>query len=322
MKITKKINSNMGNTSVDSSINRTKKGTKKRKVVDNLMGLGFMSPAIFILSVFVFGSILYALYISFHRVNLFTGYFQFIGLDNYRRIFSDTSTRRAFANTALFASIVVPAQTFLALVLASVLNSKIKGKTFFRTIYFLPTLTSSAALTMIFMFIFSLTGPLNQMALRLNLYDAPINFLNNPRFALQVIMVMNIWSTVPFFMTIYLAGLQEIPSSLYEAAEIDGANSIQKFLNVTVPHLKPITTFVVLMGIIGTFQMFDQAFIFSNGSGGPENSTLTVALLIFRNAFGQNNTMGFAAALSIVLSIVIFVISFVAQKINKSESLY
>ncbi|SES70781.1 carbohydrate ABC transporter permease [Anaerobranca gottschalkii] len=295
---------------------------KKNKVADNLMGYGFLTPAILVLGIFIFGSIFYAIYISFHRVNLFTGYFEFIGLDNYRRVFNDTATRRAFYNTTLFASVVVPTQTIIAMVLAAVLNSKIKGKMFFRTIYFLPTLTSSAALTMIFMFLFSLTGPVNQILMRINILDTPINFLNNPRFALQVIMAMNIWSTVPFFMTIYLAGLQEIPKSLYEAAEIDGANNVQKFLYITVPHLKPITTFVVLMGIIGTFQMFDQAYIFSNGSGGPENSTLTVALLIFRYAFGQNNTMGYAAALSIVLSIVIFTISFIAQKLNKSESLY
>ena len=133
-------------------------------------------------------------------------------------------------------------------------------------------------------------------------------------------MAMNIWSTIPFFMTIYLAGLQDIPKSTYEAAEVDGANSIQKFFYITVPQLKPITTFVLLMGIIGTFQMFDQAYIFSNGTGGPENSTLTVALLIYKNAFGQNNSMGFATATAIMLSVVIFSVSFIAQKINKSDT--
>ena len=295
---------------------------KKQRKQEALQGVGFVLPAVIIIGIFVIASILFAIYISFHKVNLFTGYYEFIGLDNYKRVLTDSKTRIAFKNTAAFAAVVVPVQTMLALIMASVLNSKLKGKLKFRTIFFLPTLTSSAALTMIFMFLFSLTGPINQFAVQLNLINEPINFLNDAKFTLKVIMSMNIWSTVPFFMTIYLAGLQEVPNSVYESAEVDGANSVQKFFYITVPQLKPITTFVLLMGIIGTFQMFDQAYIFSNGSGGPENSTLTVALLIYRNAFGQNNTMGFATAIAIILSLVIFSVSLIAQKINKSDSLY
>ena len=104
-------------------------------------------------------------------------------------------------------------------------------------------------------------------------------------------------------------------------AQVDGANKLQCFWYITIPQVRNITTFVLLMGIVGTFQMFDQAFIFSNGSGGPENSTLTVALLVYRNAFGQNNTMGYATAMAITLAAVIFIVSFIAQKLNKSESL-
>ncbi len=294
----------------------------KKKTKDAIQGWTFLTPTILILSIFVFASIIFALYISFHKVNLFTGYMKFIGFDNYKRLFTDQKSLVAFKNTAFFAAIVVPIQTFLAMVMASVLNSKLRGKMIFRNVFFLPTLTSSAALTMIFMFLFSLNGPINDLAMNIGILDERINFLNNAKFALKVIMSMNIWSTVPFFMTIYLAALQDIPKSVYEAAEVDGANSVQKFLKITVPFLKPVTTFVMLMGIIGTFQMFDQAYIFSNGSGGPENSTLTVALLIYRNAFGQNNTMGYAAAMSILLSLAIFVVSFIAQKFNKSESMY
>ncbi len=295
---------------------------KKQKKLEEVQGWGFVLPAIIIIGTFVIASILFAIYISFHKVNLFTGYYEYVGFDNYKRVFTDSKTRIAFKNTATFVAFVVPIQTMLALIMAAVLNSKLKGELKFRTIFFLPTLTSSAALTMMFMFLFSLTGPINQFALQLGFFDKPINFLNDAKFTLKVIMSMNIWSTVPFFMTIYLAALQEIPNSTYESAEVDGANAVQKFFYITVPQLKPITTFVLLMGIIGTFQMFDQAYIFSNGSGGPENSTLTVALLIYRNAFGQNNTMGFATATAIVLSLVIFSVSIIAQKINKSERLY
>jgi multiple sugar transport system permease protein len=292
---------------------------KKREAIQ---GLAFITPAITILGIFVFASIAFSIYMSFQKVNLFTGEIKFVGLENYMRIFSDNKSKVAFLNTITFVVFVVPIQTFLSLVIASVLNAKIRGKLQFRIIYFLPTLTSSAALTMIFMFLFSLTGPVNQIALLLGILKEPINFLQNAKFALQVIMAMNIWSTIPFFMSIYLAGLQEIPETLYEAAKVDGANTSQQFFKITVPMLKPITAFVILMGIVGTFQMFDQAFIFSGGSGGPENSTLTVALLIYRNAFGQNNTMGYAAALAITLAILIFVISSIARRFNKSESVY
>ncbi len=296
--------------------------TTKRARQEQMRGWLFVTPAVVVISIFVLISIGFGIYISFNKVNLFTGYYEFIGFDNYLRIFTDTKAAKAFQNTSLFVAVVVPIQTFLALLTASVLNSKIKGKKIFRTVYFLPTLTSSAALTMIFMFLFSLTGPINELAISLGLMEDNINFLGDKNFALQVIMAMNIWSTVPFFMTIYLAGLMDVPASLYEAAQVDGANAAQRFWHITIPVLKPITTFVLLMGIIGTFQMFDQAYIFSNGSGGPENSTLTVALLIFRNAFGQNNTMGFASAMAIVLAIIIFTTSSVAQRLNKSESHY
>ncbi len=291
----------------------------KAKKREAALGFTFITPALIVIGIFIILSILYAAYLSFFKVNMFTGEYTFIGLENYARVFKDTQTKIAFKNTFKFALIVVPIQTLFALIMASVLNSGIKGELKFRTIYFLPTLTSSAALTLIFMFLFSLTGPINSISINLGLYDEPINFLDNAKFTLKVIMAMNIWSTAPYFMTIYLAGLQEIPKATYEAASIDGASSFQKFFYITIPQVRNITTFVLLMGIIGTLQMFDQAYIFSNGSGGPENSTLTVALLIYRYAFGQNNTMGFAAALAICLTVVIFTISYVAKKITSER---
>jgi multiple sugar transport system permease protein/raffinose/stachyose/melibiose transport system permease protein len=125
-------------------------------------------------------------------------------------------------------------------------------------------------------------------------------------------MTMNIWSTVPYFMTIYLASLVELPKALYEAADIDGVNAVQKFRYITIPYLRPITTYVILMGIIGTFQMFDQAYIVQ----GPSNSTLTVSLLVYQYAFGQNNQMGYAAVIAILLAIIIFIVSRIAEKLN------
>ena len=292
----------------------------KRKLQEWRQGYLFLLPAIIILGIFIGIAAVYVVYLSFHKVNLFTNSFTFVGLDNYLRLFTDETARKALT----FSVVVVPCQTVIALIIASVLNSKIRGKYFFRAVYFLPTLTSSSALTIIFMFMFSVTGPINMMLIRAGILPVGggINFLENPDFALKVIMVMNIWSTVPQYTTMYLASLQDLPVSLYEAADIDGANTLQKFTNITIPYLKPITTYVLLTGIIGTLQMFDQAYIFSNGSGGPANSTLTVSLMVYRYAFGTNNAMGYAACIAIILALVIMAVSMIAEKLNSSERWY
>ncbi len=280
----------------------------------------FLAPAIIVVGIFFVLAVLFAFYLSFNDVNLFTNTFSFKGIENYLRIFTDQKARIALRNTATFALVVVPLQTIFALIIAYILSSKgIKGKKLFRMVYFLPTLTSSSALTIIFMFIFNIYGPVNDLFMNLGFYSEPINFLQEPAYALKVIMVMNIWSTVPYYMTIYLASLVDLPHSLYEEAEIDGATTVDKLRYITIPYLRPITTYVLLTGIIGTFQMFDQAYIFSNGSGGPNNSTLTLSLMIYQYAFGQMNTMGYAAALAIVLAIIIFITSLLAEKLNKER---
>lgn len=280
----------------------------------------FLAPAIIVVGIFFVLAVLFAFYLSFNDVNLFTNTFSLKGIENYLRIFTDQKARIALRNTATFALVVVPLQTIFALIIAYILSSKgIKGKKLFRMVYFLPTLTSSSALTIIFMFIFNIYGPVNDLFMNLGFYSEPINFLQEPAYALKVIMVMNIWSTVPYYMTIYLASLVDLPHSLYEAAEIDGATTVDKLRYITIPYLRPITTYVLLTGIIGTFQMFDQAYIFSNGSGGPNNSTLILSLMIYQYAFGQMNTMGYAAALAIVLAIIIFITSLLAEKLNKER---
>lgn len=289
----------------------------KSQISEMIQGYGFITPALLIILVFFVLAILFAVYLYFNDVNLIMHTYEWNGFRNYQNLFQDKQLLRALQNTGFFALVVVPVQTIIALVIAYILASKgIKAKKMFRLIYFLPTLTSSAALTLIFMFVFNLNGPINGFLESIHLIDGPINFINDTDWTLKVIMVMNIWSTVPYFMTIYLASLVDLPDAMYEAAEIDGANAFQKLRYITIPYLRPITTFVLLTGIIGTFQMFDQAYIFSGGTGGPENSTLTVSLLIFQYAFGQQNQMGYAAVIAIMLAIIIFVVSRIAEKLN------
>ncbi|MCT0451699.1 carbohydrate ABC transporter permease [Lactococcus cremoris] len=294
-----------------------KQKTSKRARGEMFQAYGFLAPALLVILIFFVLSILFAVYLSFNNVNLIAHNYQWNNFKNYTNLLGDKQLFRALENTGFFALVVVPVQTIIALVIAYILANKgIKGKTLFRLIYFLPTLTSSAALTLIFMFIFNLNGPINGLLESLHLISQPINFINDTNWTLKVIMIMNIWSTVPYFMTIYLASLVDLPDSMYEAAEIDGANVFDKLRYITIPYLRPITTFVLLTGIIGTFQMFDQACIFSGGTGGPANSTLTVSLLIFQYAFGQNNQMGYAAVIAIILVIIIFIVARIAEKLN------
>ena len=286
-------------------------------------GAGYllMSPTLFVLLLFIVGPIVFAIFLAFHKVQMLgTTTFEFVGLDNFQRIVHDTRAKIAFWNTLKYVVIVVPCQTILALVLAATLNAGLKGQKFFRIVYFLPTLTSSAVLTLIFMWMYNQNGLINHVLKVLGL--PTYNWIGDPDVALNAIMIMNIWSTAPYFMVIYLAALQDIPDSLYEAAELDGANVLQKFWYVTVPYLRPVTSFVVIMGLIGTFQLFDQSYIFSAGSGGPNNSTLTVVLLIYQYAFKTLGTMGYAAALAFALAIIILIATLLQRKFSKEESLY
>ncbi|MBB6637954.1 carbohydrate ABC transporter permease [Cohnella thailandensis] len=282
-------------------------------------GYGFMSPAILILGCFLLLPILYAIFLSVHKVNLLGEVsYKFTGTANFERMIDDQRLWIALRNTARYALIVVPSQTILALVLASILNMKIRFRNFFRVAYYLPTVTSSAVLVLIFMWIYNTNGLLNFLLEKVGL--PTYNWLGDPSVALAGIMIMNIWSTAPLFMVIYLAALQDIPQSQYEAAEIDGAGVWQKFWRITVPQLKPVTFYVVVMGIIGTFQLFDQSYIFSAGSGGPNNATLTMVLLIYQYAF-KNLDMGYASALAFMLAVVIMLITVIQRFFFREEKL-
>nr|WP_144052377.1 sugar ABC transporter permease [Anabaena sp. PCC 7108] len=272
-----------------------------------------MMPTILVLGTFVILPILYAVFLSLHKVQLLGDIkYQFIGLSNFTRLIEDEQLGIALKNTAEYVAIVVPSQTILALILAVTLNSGIRGKNWWRILYFLPTVTSSAVLTLIFMWIYNTDGLLNDF---LAFFGLPkYNWLGDPKVALKGIMIMNIWSTAPFYMVIYLAALQDIPQTLYEAAALDGANGWDRFISITIPLLQPVTFFIVTVGIIGTFQLFDQSYIFSGGTGGPNNATLTVVLLIYQAVF-RNLQLGYAAAIAFLLAAVIITITLIQRRI-------
>ncbi|MEH2420882.1 MAG: sugar ABC transporter permease [Nostoc sp.] len=286
-------------------------------ITEDLAGYMFIMPTILVLGTFVVLPILYAIFLSLQKVQLLGGIeYEFIGFRNFTRLAEDERVWIALRNTAEYVAIVVPIQTVLALILAVTLNSGIRGKNWWRILYFLPTVTSSAVLTLIFMWIYNTDGLLNDFLTFVGL--PTYNWLGDPAVALKGIMIMNIWSTAPFFMVIYLAALQDIPQTLYEAAQLDGANWWQQFTYITLPLLKPVTFFVVTVGVIGTFQLFDQSYIFSGGTGGPNNATLTVVLLIYQAVF-RNLQMGYAAAIAFLLAAVIIAITLIQRRLFGGE---
>jgi multiple sugar transport system permease protein len=300
-------------------VNRLKRQrqTSRRNVSENLAGYLFMTPAIAVVGTFVMLPILWAIFLSLHQVQLLGGIdYKFVGFRNFTNLVGDERVWIALKNTAVYVAMVVPAQTLLALILAVTLNSGIRGKNWWRILYFLPTVTSSAVLTLIFMWIYNTNGLLNDVLTFLKL--PTYNWLGDPAVALPGIAMMNIWSTAPFYMVIYLAALQDVPQALYEAAQLDGANKWQQFRYVTIPILQPVTFFVLAIGTIGTFQLFDQSYIFSGGTGGPNNATLTVVLLIYQSVF-RNLQMGYGTAIACLLAIAIVTLTLMQRRLFGGE---
>jgi len=282
--------------------------TRVKKRSEALTAYGFLLPYLFIFLTFTLFSISYAIYLSFTRYNLLRPP-EFWGLEGWRRVLTDPLfIQVALPNTFKYVIVVVPIQTVLSLVLAFAMDQKLRFRRFFRTIYYLPSVTSSVVISLIFVWLFSPQGIVNQI------FNLNINWLNDVRTAFPTIMLVNIFTTTGTLMLIFLAGLQDIPTVLYEAAEIDGANKIQSFLYVTVPMLRPVLFFVVTVGVIGCFQVFDQIYVMT--AGGPLDSTTTVAYLIYKWAFRDTTVkMGQASAAAITLALIILVVTVLQRRV-------
>jgi multiple sugar transport system permease protein len=292
-----------------------------RKLGEPIAALAFLGPFLLGMLVFKAWPLAYAFWLSFHSYDLFSPP-KPVGLSNYAYLLRQDDFWISIKNTTVYTFVVVTCQTTLSFFLALVMDQKIRGKTFFRTAFFLPSVTSSVAISLIFMFIFFKNGVLNQ-ALAVTGLDRllavvgltpPLDWLGDTRTALPAIMIQNIWSTSGFFMIVFLAGLQDIPESLYEAARVDGATGWQQLWHVTLPSLRPTTFYVVTMGLIGCFQIFDQVYVMTEG--GPLKATLTTAYLVYKEAFA-NFEMGYACAIAFVLAGIIFLCTLVQQRIMK-----
>ncbi len=262
-------------------------------------GLLFTSP--FILGVLLLwvGPMLYSLYLVAHDWNMITPP-EFVGMKNFTRVLADPLVRKSLVNTAYYTFGGVPLQLLVAFGLAVMLNQNVRGLGIYRTVYYLPSITPAVAFAVVWIQILNPEfGVLNNVLSWVGL--GPINWLFNPAWSKPAFILMSLWLT-GFQMIIFLAGLQGVPKELQEAAEIDGANVWRRFLSVTIPIISPIIFFNLIIGIIGSFQVFTSAFIMTKG--GPQDSTLFMVLYIYRNAF-ELFKMGYAAALAWILFIII-----------------
>jgi multiple sugar transport system permease protein len=335
--------------------------TKKRE--EAIAGYLFIAPALVIFIVFLILPVFIALYLSFTDWNGITpvrkeGAYEMVGTQNYQDLLTEDSRRRerfftAVKNTTYYTIGVVPTQTLIALVLAVIVNQRwLKGRGYFRTLFYFPSISSSVVISLIFMWLFSQGGLVNRsIDLLYPNYDN-INWLDDssgvfhwilgwfgvdrrsvgdwaseevlgirlwswlsgPSVTMFMIMVLNTWTTIGTMMVVFLAALQNIPSYVYEAAQIDGASATQVFRKITVPLLRPTTFFVITLGLIGCFQVFDQVYVIGGG-----DATLTIAVLVHRFAFGEGSNMGLATATAMVLFVIIFVFTMIQRRLLGGE---
>ena len=250
---------------------------------------------------------------------------KWVGLANYKTIFfDDPRFWKAIKNTVIYTLGVIPPGVVLSLLLAIAVDQQIKFKNFFRIIYFIPSVTSVIALSVIWKWLFAgeKYGLINYFLLSLGL--KPIDWLMSPVWTLPAIMIMSIWAGIGYNMILFLAGLQTIPSTVYEAADIDGANVLEKFWHITLPLLKPTMVFVVIMGFIASFQVFERIYIMTEsefGIGGVLDSALTLVAYLYDMGF-RKFQMGYASALGYVVFIVIFLVTIINLKFVKSRIEY
>jgi multiple sugar transport system permease protein len=277
-----------------------------------LVGSAFVLVPMGVFLAFYLFPMLYAAYISVYDWGV-RGKIEYVGLANYRELMGDPLFWRAVRNTVLYAVEVVALQTPLGLCLALIVNSRIRAKTFFRAAFYFPSIASSAAITAIFIFILSSDGLVNRI---LGWFGLPDNtaWFSDDRFALHAIVGLNAWTTSGTIMVFYLAALQAIPTDVYEAAAIDRASRWRTFWKVTMPLLKPGHFFVLAITIIGALKVFDQAYIVSRGEGGPNYSTLTIVLQLFRSAINDLR-FGYAAAMGVFLFVFLFLVTLLQKRL-------
>lgn len=286
-------------------VGRNRIGISKR-MRTNLVGYAFVAPALFGFLSFTLFPVLAVLVLGFLEWDLLSPP-TWVGADNYVRLIQDTVFLVSLRNTLLWVALYVPLSIVISLVLALAMNLPLRGISAFRTSMYIPVISPLLAVALLFVWLYNPEFGLINYLLGL-VGIPPLGWLTSERLALPSIALMSVWKNAGFNMLIYLAALRGIPPHLHEAATVDGANAWQRFWGITLPLLSPATLFVVVMSLIGAFQVFGEVYIMTNG--GPGYSTHTLAYYMWANAFRFGN-MGYASAIAVVMALMILIVTLV-----------
>jgi putative chitobiose transport system permease protein len=274
----------------------------------------FLAPALFILGLTVFLPALQAFYLSFTEYEPISGEATWEGLANFERLLKDEVFWLTIRNTVIYLVGVVPILVFFPLLLAILVNQKLKGISFFRAAYYVPVIISMVVAGIAWKFIYAENGLLNQILKTIGIPAIP--WLTSPALALFSVMVVTIWKGLGYYMTIYLAGLQSIPADLYEAAAIDGSDGYTKHWDITIPLMRPYMLLVGVISAIAATKVFEEVYVMTQG--GPQNSSKTVVYYLYQQGFGSTNpNLSYACTIGLVLFLLIFILSILNLKFSQ-----
>lgn len=287
----------------------------------------FVAPFIITYIAFYMYPMLYSFFISFTDwTAIKIDDLQFVGLQNYVRVFTDDPLFwKSILNTLKIMLIAMPLTIVSGLIVAVLMFNMVKGRQLIQTVNFLPYITMPVAIGLIFANMFNTNiGMVNRTLEKLGFAGEKINWLGDSRYAFLVVIIICIWKNFGYFMVLYLSGLSTISSEYYDAAKVDGANALQSFFKITLPLLKPITTFVIVQGAIGGFQLFDEAKTLVSGSGstivgGPGRSLLTIVWYFYDCSFQNNSRYGYGAAIAFGMLLIIAAISFINVRLLRDK---
>ncbi|MWV42173.1 ABC transporter permease subunit [Paenibacillus sp. HJL G12] len=282
-------------------------------------GTMFILPAFVLFAVFIFIPLIYGFVMSFTDYGGFNMKSNFIGFDNYSKLFHDDYFLISLKNNFIYTLLFVPLTMLLALLAAIALNNVLHLRKYLRMAFYFPQITSMVSIAIVWGLLLNpISGPINQMLKAIGISNPP-EWLMSSSWALLAIVLVAVWKSFGYYMIILLAGIQGIPTHLYESAKLDGASKFQQFLYITLPSLSPTLFMVLILTIINSFQVFDLVSVMTNG--GPGRSTNVLVFRIYQEAF-MNYRMGYAAAMSTVLFLIIMIISLIQFKLEKKWVTY
>jgi putative chitobiose transport system permease protein len=260
-----------------------------------------LAPALLLVAIFVLYPIGTVVYYSFTDFDLITEP-QWVGIDNYMRLFDDPTFWKALTNSFIYL-IATPILIVLSIGLAIVVNRQLPGIGLFRALYYVPAVSGSIAIGISWRWLFDRNGFLNSVLVSMGILDRPVQWLSEPDFVLPIAIMLTVWAGVGYYAVIFLAGLQNVPEELYDAAEIDGANSLQKHWHVSIPALRPQITFVAIVSSLAALKVFDEIYVLTNRTGGILDSGVTIVFYLWKQAFTLSNA-GYASAIAMALLVI------------------